>query len=63
VLHPSGRKSHAVFSDGCGIPGVSGEEYVQRPDTPGAIHGGTAKLPGVVPWDVDEGLVPTSGSS
>jgi hypothetical protein len=42
---------------------VSGEEYVQRPVTPGAIHGGTAKLPGVVPWDVDEGLLPTSGSS
>jgi hypothetical protein len=45
------------------MPGVSGDEYVHRPVTPGAIQGGMAKLPGVVPWLVDEGLLPTSGSS
>jgi hypothetical protein len=42
-------KSHAVFSDGNGIPGVSGEEKVRAPVLPAAIRGALAKLPGVVP--------------
>jgi hypothetical protein len=42
-------KSQAVFSDGAGIPGVSGDANVHRPARPLAIFGINAKLPGVVP--------------
>ena len=63
VVHPAGKKSHAVLSDGCGMPGVSGEEKVQRPGAPGAIRDFLEKLPGDVPAAVDDGLSPSSGSS
>jgi hypothetical protein len=41
---PSGRKSHAVLSEGCGMPGVSGLANMRGPPMSGA----RAKLPGVV---------------
>ncbi len=51
-------KSHAVFSDGGGMPGVSGDENMRGPPT----SAGLAKLPGVVPWRPDDGLgAPRSG--
>ena len=55
---PRGRKSHAVFSDGAGIPGVSGELNVSAPPSCGAF----AKLPGVVPWAFVDGLFPNAGN-
>jgi hypothetical protein len=45
------------------MPGVSGDENVQRPSGPGAIRGVGEKLPGVVPWAVVEGLFPTGGNT
>jgi hypothetical protein len=45
------------------MPGVSGEEKVQRPAAPAAMRDGLAKLPGDVPADVDEGFSPSGGSS
>ena len=62
VSQPSGRKSQAVLLLGAGIPGVSGEANVQAPSTPGAMTGGLAKLPGVVPWAAVDGLFPNGGS-
>ena len=53
-----GRKSHAVSDEGSGMPGVSGDENVNGP--PIAVR--LAKLPGVVPCAVDEGLsAPSDG--
>jgi len=56
-------KSQAVFVEGTGIPGVSGEEYVYRPAAPGAIRAGAAKLAGVVPARPDDGLPPSGGNT
>ena len=56
-VQSSGMKSQAVLSEGCGMPGVSGEEKVRAPPT----CGGFAKLPGVVPWSVEDGLLPRPG--
>jgi len=50
-------KSHAVLSEGFGMPGVSGEEKVRAPP----ISGGFAKLPGVVPSSEEDGLFPSPG--
>ena len=61
VPHPSGRKSHAVLSDGGGMPGVSGEAKVRAPSGPEEMVGRRAKLPGVVPWAPEEGLNPSGG--
>jgi hypothetical protein len=55
-------KSQAVFVDGAGIPGVSGDVNVYRPAAPGAIRAGAAKLAGVVPLRSVEGFPPTGGS-
>jgi hypothetical protein len=55
-------KSQAVFVDGSGMPGVSGEANVYRPATPGAILLGAAKLAGVVPARIEEGFPPSGGS-
>ena len=44
------------------MPGVSGEANVMAPARPGCRTGGRAKLPGVVPWAVDEGFGPRGGS-
>jgi hypothetical protein len=44
------------------MPGVSGDEKVQRPAMPGAIRGGMAKLPGFVPAAVVDGFWPKGGS-
>jgi len=41
----SGMKSQAVLSEGCGMPGVSGDENARTPPISGAF----AKLPAVVP--------------
>jgi hypothetical protein len=54
-------KSHAVFSDGAGIPGVSGDENVHRPARPLAILGSKEKLPGEVPKPLEEGFPPSGG--
>ena len=54
-----GMKSQAVFSDGAGMPGPSGELKVQGVPTRGA----RAKLPGFVPWRVEDGFSPRGGSS
>jgi hypothetical protein len=54
-------KSQAVFVEGWGIPGVSGEEKVNRPATPAAILPGTAKLAGLVPALVDDAFPPSGG--
>jgi hypothetical protein len=54
-------KSHALFNEGSGIPGVSGEEKVNRPATPAAIFAGAAKLAGLVPALVDEAFPPNGG--
>jgi hypothetical protein len=51
-------KSHADFSEGCGMPGVSGELKASGPPT----EAGFAKLPGVVPPGREDGLPPTGGS-
>jgi len=56
VDQSAGRKSHAVFFDGAGMPGVSGEENVYGPpmsalcaNEPGV--GADASLPGSnAPW-------------
>jgi hypothetical protein len=63
VFHPSGKKSQAVRSDTPGMPGVSGDAKVLAPSTPGAMVGGKAKLPGVVPAFVLEGLFPIGGNT
>jgi hypothetical protein len=52
-------KSHAVFSDGAGMPAVSGELKVHGVPT----RGGSAKLPGFVPCTDDDGFCPSGGSS
>ena len=54
-----GMKSHAVFADGSGMPGVSGDEKLSGPPMSGRF----AKLPGVVPWPVVEGFPPWAGGS
>ena len=53
----SGMKSHAVFSDAAGMPGVSGEEKERGPP----MSEGFAKLPGFVPCCRLEGLLCTTG--
>jgi hypothetical protein len=50
-------KSQAVLSLGAGIPGVSGELKAYTVPTPGV----RAKLPGVVPAPLDDGLFPRGG--
>jgi hypothetical protein len=50
-------KFHAVRSEGCGMPGVSGELKANGPPT----SGGRAKLGGAVPWVWFEGLVSGGG--
>jgi hypothetical protein len=55
-------KSQAVFVEGAGIPGVSGDEKVNRPATPGAIRPGAAKLAGLVPAPVEDAFPPNGGS-
>ena len=57
-VQPGGRKSQAVFSDGAGMPGESGELKERGPPRSGAF----AKLPGVVPCAVEDGLLPSAGS-
>jgi hypothetical protein len=52
-------KSQAVFGDGAGMPGVSGEEKLRG----APISLASAKLPGVVPWRRLDGLPPTGGSA
>jgi hypothetical protein len=52
-------KSQAVFSDGAGIPAVSGELKLQGVP----MRGTRAKLPGFVPWPDDDGFRPSGGSS
>jgi hypothetical protein len=49
-------KSHAVFSDGAGMPGVSAEAK----GSGDPILGGDAKLPGEVPCAVLEGFPPSA---
>ena len=57
---PSGRKSHAVFMLGAGMPGVSGELNASGPPTSAR----RAKLPGVVPCASVDGLcAPCIGSA
>jgi hypothetical protein len=56
--HPTGRKSHADFSLGGGMPAVSGELYISGVPTPP----GFANDPGVVPSRPVEGLSPNGGS-
>ena len=55
-------KSHAVFSEGLGIPGVSGEANVSAPARPGSNAGLSAKLPGVVPKAFVDGFNPSGGN-
>lgn len=43
-----GMKFHAVFVEGAGMLGVSGDEKVRAPSGPGAIFGFSANEPGVV---------------
>src|SRR5690349_8020194 len=50
-------KSHAVFSLGCGMPGVSGELNVHGVPTRPRL----ANEPGVVPAAVLDGLSPSGG--
>src|SRR5688572_29448078 len=52
-------KSHAVLSDGAGIPGVSGLEYAHAVPTRPLL----ANDPGVVPSARLAGLSPTGGSA
>jgi hypothetical protein len=54
-------KSQAVFIEGSGIPGVSGDEKVNRPAAPAAIIAGAAKLAGLVPVCVDAAFPPSGG--
>ncbi len=54
-----GMKSHAVFADGSGMPGVSGELKLSGPPMSARL----AKLPGFVPWARLDGLPPRGGSS
>ena len=54
---PSGRKSQAVLSDTSGIPGVSGLLNAYGVPTRPLL----AKLPGVVPCRVVDGLSPIGG--
>jgi hypothetical protein len=59
TLQPSGKKSHAVFSLGCGMPGVSGDANMRGPPTSGF----SANEPGVVTPRVLPGLrAPWRGS-
>ena len=58
-FQPGGMKSQALRSETGGIPGVSGELNARGPP----ICGGRAKLPGVVPSPVVEGLLPRGGSA
>src|SRR6266480_395816 len=55
----SGMKSHAVLSDGAGMPGVSGELNVQGVPT----RPRCANAPGDVPCRSVDGLSPSGGSS
>jgi hypothetical protein len=55
-------KSQAVFVEGAGIPGVSGDVNVYRPAAPAAIRATAAKLAGLVPARVEEGFPPSGGS-
>jgi hypothetical protein len=55
-------KSQAVFVEGAGMPGVSGDENVNRPAAPVRTRLGAAKLAGLVPAQVDEAFPPSGGS-
>jgi hypothetical protein len=50
-------KSQAVFVEGCGMPGVSGELNDRGPP----MSAGLAKLPGLVPCLSVEGFPPRGG--
>ena len=61
VIHGVGAPRLANTS--CvGMPGVSGDENVQRPSVPGAIFDRLAKLPGVVPAAWEDGFSPSGGN-
>src|SRR5580704_2335302 len=59
---PAGMNSQAVFIDGAGMPGVSGDENVNRPAAPAAMRLGAAKLAGLVPARLDDAFPPNGGS-
>ena len=60
VDQPAGRKSHAVFALGSGMPGVSGDANAYGPPMSARF----ANEPGVVPCAVDDGLcAPCMGSA
>src|SRR3954462_14474698 len=58
VCQPSGRKSQALYDEGPGMPGVSGDAKAYADPTPPL----RANDPGVVPWRSVEGLSPSGGS-